>query len=261
MRLPVLSPPRRVRQFLSLPSGQVFRRLLPFAIAVLALAVLVGEPLEKVWRSPFTALSPAQALCSPIVLCTAASFVLLWLCAWVLAETYRLRRAQLSQPGDARIWLLMCLGFCFLTIDEVAFVHEGLDKLGHLVLGVKETALTDRVDDVIPLGYALVGVCVMLRFRRELRRFPGLWTWVGLGMALMVASQVLDALTNRKDVLWLWLEPGAAAYWWAKLVALEEGLKVLAEAVFLGGFLRCREAAQRMGPPAEAVLMPEPRMA
>lgn len=251
MRLPVLTPPRRVREFLARPSGAVFRRLLPFALAVLALAVLVGEPLEKVWRSPFTALSPAEAICSPIILCTAVSFVLLWLSAWVLAETYRIRRARAANPGDARVWLFMCLGFCFLTIDEVAFVHEGLDKLTHLALGMKETAWTDRIDDAIPLVYALIGLAVMWRYRRELRQFPGLWAWVGVGMVLLVASQALDALTNRKDILWLWLDSGAAAYWWAKLNALEEGLKVLAEAVFLGGFLRCREVAQRLGRPAK----------
>jgi hypothetical protein len=147
----------------------------------------------------------------------------------------------------------MAIGFFFLAADELAFLHEGMDKLLHQLLQIKEDRLTDRLDDLIPLGYAVFGLGVLVCFRSELRRFRGFWPIFVLGMALMLVSVGLDLLTNRKDILTDWLEDkDQVNFWWTKLNCLEEGSELLAETVFLGMFLRSRGAARKMARPQNA---------
>lgn len=252
-----------LQRLLDRPSSETFRRLLWLNAAVVFLALTVGGPLGDLKRRSFGPGAVLHAVCSAEVLCTLASFAQLLLAAYVLREVYHLRRDEClratGKRGPSLLWLLMWLGFVFLAIDEVAFVHEGIDKLVHWVFAIQETSLTDRLDDLLPGVYALVGLSVLYRYRAELKPFHGFWPWLTAGMLLMVAMIGLDVLTNRKDVLTVWIaDRGLALFWWAKLSALEEGCKIFAEACFLGLFLRCLETARARGTPA---LLPFPRPA
>lgn len=58
------------------------------------------------------------------------------------------------------VWAIIASGFLFLAADEVLRIHENLDQLIHYVFGLKETNLTDRIDDLIVGMYGLVGIGV-----------------------------------------------------------------------------------------------------
>ena len=140
----------------------------------------------------------------------------------------------------AFVWLLMALGFLFLAIDEVAKIHESLDRSVHRLLQRPETALSDRLDDAILLGYGLVGVAVLYAYRSELISYRAVLPLVICGFVLFLFMGLLDALVNRPDVfLFLGISQEGSASLGKWLGGVEEGLKILAEAAFLGAAYTC----------------------
>ena len=140
----------------------------------------------------------------------------------------------------AFVWLLIALGFLFLAVDEVAKIHESLDRFVHRLLQRPETALTDRLDDAILLGYGLVGVAILYAYRSELISYRPVLPLVTCGFVLFLFMGLLDALVNRPDVFLLMgisQEGSASLGKW--LGGVEEGLKILAEAAFLGAAYTC----------------------
>ncbi len=146
------------------------------------------------------------------------------------------------------VWLLIALGFLFLAIDEIVAIHESFDHLLHRTFQIQETGLTDRLDDVIMLGYGLIGVGALYAYRGELVRYQSALPLVICGFVLFVLMGLLDALVNRDDVF-LFLGIGkegshALAMW---IGGVEEGLKILAEAALLGATYTCVFLTQENG--------------
>ena len=140
----------------------------------------------------------------------------------------------------AFVWLLMALGFLFLAVDEVAKVHESLDRFVHRLLQRPETALSDRLDDAILLGYGLVGVAVLYAYRSELISYRAVLPLVICGFVLFLFMGLLDALVNRPDVfLFMGISQEGSASLGKWIGGVEEGLKILAEAAFLGAAYTC----------------------
>ena len=140
----------------------------------------------------------------------------------------------------AFVWLLMALGFLFLAIDEVAKIHESLDRSVHRLLQRPETALSDRLDDAILLGYGLVGVAVLYAYRSELISYRAVLPLVICGFVLFLFMGLLDALVNRPDVfLFMGISQEGSASLGKWIGGVEEGLKILAEAAFLGAAYTC----------------------
>ena len=140
----------------------------------------------------------------------------------------------------AFVWLLMALGFLFLAVDEVAKVHESLDRFVHRLLQRPETALSDRLDDAILLGYGLVGVAILYAYRSELISYRAILPLVICGFVLFLFMGLLDALVNRPDVfLFMGISQEGSASLGKWIGGVEEGLKILAEAAFLGAAYTC----------------------
>ena len=140
----------------------------------------------------------------------------------------------------AFVWLLIALGFLFLAVDEVAKIHESLDRFAHRLLQRPETALTDRLDDAILLGYGLSGMAVLYAYRSELISYRPVLPLVICGFVLFLFMGLLDALVNRPDVfLFMGISQEGSASLGKWLGGVEEGLKILAEAAFLGAAYTC----------------------
>jgi hypothetical protein len=202
----------------------VFTCLLMIAIAIVA-AVRSGE-------LPHAYMDEREFL-------TIFSCIQLLAIGLVLLFVFRIRRKipEMTTCGSrgSWIWLLMALGFILLAVDEYTQLHETMDRWIHQGLAIEETGWTDRLDDMILLGYGLAGLAVMWWFRKELLQVArGLWLYLAVGMSLFGLQVVLDLATNRPDVLqWIFgLEPENLSHW---LAAGEESIKVIAEAVFLAG--------------------------
>jgi len=171
-----------------------------------------------------------------------------WLCRLIARE----RRRVLADPAalaGVRVWTLMSLGFAFLALDEIAQIHEKLDYLAHTLFIGEETALTDRLDDLIVGLYGLVGVAVLAAYRRELVRHRAMLPYLGAGFAVLVVMVALDTLTNREDVMLALVEPAARARaLLAWLSVGEDSLKIVGEGIFLAGFLSVRAHAAHRAP-------------
>ena len=142
--------------------------------------------------------------------------------------------------NPAFVWLLIALGFLFLALDEVARIHESLDRFVHRVLQLQETGLTDRLDDAIVLGYGFIGASVLYVYRCELVQYRAALSLVMCGFVLFVLMGVLDALVNRPDVfLFMGIGQEGSESLGKWLGGVEEGLKILAEAAFLGAAYTC----------------------
>ncbi|WP_341212308.1 hypothetical protein [uncultured Limimaricola sp.] len=176
---------------------------------------------------------------------TYTSAALLALTAATSLRIGRLRRegAGWSWRDPRIVWLAIGLGFVWLALDDLAQIHENLDRLLHRLAGIEETPLTDRLDDLIILAYGLIGAGVMWACRSELRRFPQMLGWLATGAALLVLQVAIDALLN--DASWVLFSGFSAAR--PDLAhdlgeILEESVKLLAEAAFLSGFIRARHS-------------------
>ncbi|SDE92147.1 hypothetical protein [Limimaricola pyoseonensis] len=172
---------------------------------------------------------------------TYGSVLLLAAISWTAFRIGRIRRDR-AKPllRDPRaVWVAIGAGFAFLALDDLAQVHENLDRLIHYILGMEQTALTDRLDDAIIGLYGLAGLAVLWLCRSELRRFGGLLPWLGLGFSLLALQVVIDLISNGSEWLDLLDIAEARRPLWADVLGIvEEAAKLFAEAAFLSGFAR-----------------------
>ena len=207
--------------------GQAWAIVLGGALAVAGLAIALGdEPAEQFGEGG---------------LGTWASVVLLAASAVVAFATWRARRAA---TGAALVWLVIAAGFVYLALDDALSWHEKLDRFVHRkVLGIATTEVTKHLDDLILGVYGLLALAVLYRFRDELRRVPGLPRVLALAMGLMFLQVAIDML-DHPDAIRALVDKGPVRQLvrlWTPVV--EETVKLLAEGVFLLGFLRARRYA------------------
>ncbi|EYD72473.1 hypothetical protein [Limimaricola hongkongensis] len=171
---------------------------------------------------------------------TYGSVILLGLISWTSFAIGRIRRDR-ARPlwRDPRaVWTAIGAGFAFLALDDLAQVHENLDKLIHSLAGAEATALTDRLDDLIIALYGLAGLLVLWLCRAELKRFGRLLPWLGAGFAILALQVGLDVISNRDEWLdWLAVAEAARPLWRDAMTITEEAAKLFAEAAFLSGFV------------------------
>jgi len=86
---------------------------------------------------------------------TAISFLQLVLISAGTFRIYRTRKDQLRGRSNTHqyvIWFIIAVGFFYLALDEGLEFHEQMDREIHNILGIEESGLTDRIDDMIVWG-------------------------------------------------------------------------------------------------------------
>ena len=77
-----------------------------------------------------------------------------------------------DSPGrSAIVWLFISAGFVFLALDERLELHEQMDFWLHDSLHLEETAVSDRLDDLIVVAYGVLGAAVLYAFAMSFNRF------------------------------------------------------------------------------------------
>ncbi|MBF0369454.1 MAG: hypothetical protein HQL52_08370 [Magnetococcales bacterium] len=100
------------------------------------------------------------------------------------------------------IWALMALGFLFLAFDEMMMIHEEIDYLIHDLLEMRESGVSDRLDDLVVFAYTFIGLGLMYRYRKGLIPYwESAGGMVAGGVVLSILMGVMDILTNRHDIL------------------------------------------------------------
>lgn len=167
------------------------------------------------------------------------SVVQLGATAWVCREVFRIRRV--------RLWLLLTIGFAFLAIDEGGKVHENIDRTIHKVFRIEETALSDRLDDLLIGLYGVIGLGVLYAYRDELRHYRSARRYVVAAFVLLFVMVGLDLAINRPDLLTrVTGDEESATAWKLRLGVPEEGLKLLGEMMFLFAALECRGVTRKL---------------
>lgn len=180
---------------------------------------------------------------------TATSVLLLVACSVTAGKIYRQRTQgeAFSITSTKLIWLLMAVGFVFLALDEKILIHEGLDKIIYRGSGMKHSAFSERLDDFIVLGYALVGMAFVYWYRQEILRYKKTITVLAVGFVVMVLHAGLD-MAGRPDfvinVLKITENPNEVAH----IIGMgEEIFKLTAETCFLCGLLLALKGSYASG--------------
>ena len=171
---------------------------------------------------------------------THISVLILLLTGLTALAIYRGRGGAEALPlfDNRRIWQICGIGFIFLSLDDAFRIHENLDKLIHLVAGLEETGLSDRIDDVLILFYGLIGVGFLWRARDEILQSRWFVTFMAAGFVLMLVQFVVDAGTNSPDLLiWLGVSDDQLPAMLSWAIVVEESAKILAGATLLAGFV------------------------
>jgi len=149
--------------------------------------------------------------------------------------------------GPFFIWLIVAMTFMYLSLDEVGSIHEKIDFFIHRFFKIRETGLTDRIDDVIVGCYGLIGLMVLYLFREELKKYREAFPLLTVGFIFMFSMVTLDILTGRKDILRILISNAYVVnrlHLW--LSAIEDMFKIIAEGAFLVGFYYCLEITRRL---------------
>jgi hypothetical protein len=177
--------------------------------------------------------------------------------SYVVWQTFQIRQRtthpwsiifsrQFWQPWreSAYFWAVLTVGFFYLACDEMLLLHENIDYLIHLGFGIKETPLTDHLDDLIVMLYGLGGLVVLGHYWRELLRYRSVMPLLAIGIILFLVMVVLDYGTNSETDSFLinYFHINNFTFLW--LAGIEDGLKTIIDGILLGVFYNCRELAK-----------------
>lgn len=177
--------------FLIMASHRFRRWLFAANVLIVGIAVVLG----------YLAESPARYFrkSSYTTWVSGAQLLAVGLLAW---KIWRRRGGWLFPDGwkePSFLWFLIAIGFFFLSVDELVQVHESVDRSIHDLLGLTETAVTDRLADVLVAGYGLIGLAVLFVYRHEFRLLRPDFVLIIAGFILMSLMVVLDILSSDTE--------------------------------------------------------------
>lgn len=174
---------------------------------------------------------------TPITLLSTIQLLVLSIIAWDIFRKRRASNAELDNGSSYMVWILIALGFLFLSLDERLLIHENMDSLIHNIFNIKESNITDRIDDLIIGAYGLTGIASVYYFRSEFTRYRTFFPLVASGFVLLFLMVVTDILTNSDDILSaIVASPAMVNSLMSAFGIIEESLKLFAEAFFIAAF-------------------------
>ena len=217
---------------------KIFFPLLFFDTVMIVLAIYLGvstaNPLKFFEEGQFLTWISAFHLIATAVL----SFMIL------LNSCQGQKKSSIRFPGT--VWIFIAAGFLFLAADELLQLHEKADALIHSVLDMKETRMSDRIDDLIVGFYLMAGAGYLYGYRRELFRYLELYPFIITGFVISIIMVFLDMYTNLAPGDWI----SPTIY---RLSIAEDALKIYAELFF---FMAFYDAAQKAKVHRESCSLP-----
>jgi len=214
--------------------------ILGIDICVIVVAVVLGQT-QRWTTSQFFAENGFVTYFSSLQL-----LVLAWL-GW---KTLQLRSVQSNSrvwEPPVLVWLIISAFSLYLFMDEFFRLHENIDLIIHRFLGLEESALSDRIDDLLVCSYGLLALLGSYLFSGELKRYARTFPFFAAGFVLFFLMIILDILTNRNDVLQIiFTDRLLANKLYHRLGLIEDMLKLFSEGLFLGAFYYCFEIARSL---------------
>ena len=148
--------------------------------------------------------------------------------------------------NSAFLWLIIAIGFLFLSIDEVIRIHENLDRIIHKSFHIKETAISDRIDDALVGLYALIGMGILYFYRNELKKYKSALIFFSISLIFVFLMVFSEMIVNRNDVLPLiFSNRSIVSALYSTFKVLEESFKLFAEAVLITSMYYCLQVAKQ----------------
>jgi len=161
----------------------------------------------------------------------------------------------LTRRGDLRgklhkrpffIWLIIAIAFFCLSMDDALQIHEYTDTFVHNIFNIEESALTDRLDDIMVGFYGLVGLFALFSYREELKKYKKALPYLFVGYSFVFLMIIFDVLTNRNDILPLVIADTntcVAVFRWVD--ALEDIFKIFAGGLFIVAAYQCLKVSRK----------------
>jgi hypothetical protein len=142
------------------------------------------------------------------------SAALLFTCCLLSALNWLVGRDLVKLDGVVGrlgpFWRLAVAGFAFLTVDEYFAVHEGIDDGLLRLAGLKAGNAPVQLDTVLLVGYGIVGLYLLGRYRADLRQISGFFSFLGVGAVFAVVSLYFDL--GIEKVPEIYFEDGAKLF-------------------------------------------------
>ena len=196
-------------------------------VIFIAIGLIIGKP-------------PEQYFSKEASYITWVSFFQLLIIANLSWKIFKIRKGVL-------LWGIVAVGFLFLATDEVIRIHENLDRIIHKTFHMKETALSDRIDDVIVGCYALFGMGTLYYYKEELKKYRSVLIFLIISFAFIFSMVASEMIVNRNDVLPLIFSNKAlVGMLYSTFKVLEETFKLFSEAVLISAFYYCLQIAKEL---------------
>ena len=192
----------------------------------IVIGVLIGNPPEQYFSKEATYI-------------TWVSFTQMLIIAnicWRIYKNVRLESDKSFWKSPALLWMLVFIGFLYLSLDEVIRIHENLDNIIHRIFHLQKTEMSDRLDDAIVGLYGLLGIFVLLIFNSELKRYKDALMIFGFGFVLFFLMVCADMSVNSTSFLKHLFHGCDISLLFSTIKILEESFKLMAEAVFISAF-------------------------
>jgi len=176
----------------------VFRRLVIFLnLSIIAWAVLASPANDLLYHFQenrlVTFFSAFQLICIAL---------LCFLIFDTAAYTHKIKPVKKLEEHHHYVWLLVALGFLYLSFDEVLMLHEKLDFSFHHLYQMEENSWSDRIDDMIILTYVVIALLVLYKYQSDLKDYKNnIIPYLKPGFSLILLMICLDLLTNRNDLI------------------------------------------------------------
>ena len=147
---------------------------------------------------------------------------------------------QWRRNPSARPFFISAVGFLLLGFDDVLSLHENIDKAIHFILRIKETPLTDHLDDIILLMYGIVAIFFIKDFVREFKKHPYMVGLIICGLFLFFVTFCLDFMSNNTETFTYFFKGSpivSMGHTRDIFRMLDESFELLGEAFFLSAFV------------------------
>lgn len=211
-------------------------KVLLLNLLAIAATVIFSAPFEKVYR---------QFEDGGFI--TYFSVIQLFILSYFMHQMFKLRSQSFARPwkSPAVVWAIFSLGFSFLALDDLLMIHEFFDKTIHKVWLVQETAVSDRIDDLIVGLYGLIAIGIFVACRRELKKYKAVMPYVIAGFVCLFLMVGIDAITNRDDMLLALFSAEATEQIQSWIFVVEEGFKLISEGFLIVAAHTCLQIARQ----------------
>lgn len=134
------------------------------------------------------------------------------------------------------VWLALALGFIFVALDDKLMFHERIDQAIHSWFQLKETRISDGIDDLIVGAYGACGMIFLLLNRKYFIFSKRLIICSKYAISLLF----LMVLCDMRDVY------GSGGLIREALTLMEEWAKIFGGGLFLVGLICALEDSLKM---------------